>query len=220
MVMEFNDVYNQERVTRKFTNRKVNEKLLAKIIERAQQSPSLLNSQPWKVYILAGEALAGLKKEVKKQIDTGVDPHEDFAKMLSLNWESFPSQNLAAVGASQPYFFHNKMDLFEDSNNTMFNAQDVVFLTIPKAPPAWSVYDLGIFSQSIMLLAINEGIAVMPAHSMVSYPELVRKYAEIPNDELVGMAIGLGYKDKSAEVNDPKYIPARLPFKKIYKLIK
>ena len=85
MVMEFNDVYNQERVTRKFTNRKVNEKLLAKIIERAQQSPSLLNSQPWKVYILAGEALAGLKKEVKKQIDTGVDPHEDFAKMLSLN---------------------------------------------------------------------------------------------------------------------------------------
>jgi len=55
---------------------------------------------------------------------------------------------------------------------------------------------------------------------MVSFPELVRKYAEIPNSEIVGMAIGLGYKDKTAEVNDPKFIPDRLPFEKIYKLVK
>ena len=140
--------------------------------------------------------------------------------MQSLQWDAYPSQSMAVVGASQPYFFHNKMDLFKNSNDTMFNAQDVVFLTIPKASPAWSVFDLGIFSQSIMLLAVDEGLAVMPAHSMVSFPELVRKYAEIPNSEIVGMAIGLGYKDKTAEVNDPKFIPDRLPFEKIYKLVK
>lgn len=218
--MEFNDVYDHERVTRKFTSRKVNEKLLAKIIKRAQQSPSLLNSQPWRVYIIIGDRLAGLKKEVEIKINNNVEPHEDFVKMLSLNWDSYPSQNMAAVGASQPYFFNNKMELFTESNNTMFNAQDVVFLTIPKNSPAWSVYDLGVFSQSIMLLAINEGLSVMPAHSMVSYPELVRKYGTIPDDELVGMAIGLGYPDNSAEVNNPKFIPDRLPFEKIYKLVK
>lgn len=218
--MEFNDVYDHERVTRKFTSRKVNEKLLAKIIKRAQQSPSLLNSQPWRVYIITGDRLAGLKKEVEIKINNNVEPHEDFVKMLSLNWDSYPSQNMAAVGASQPYFFNNKMELFTESNNTMFNAQDVVFLTIPKNSPAWSVYDLGVFSQSIMLLAINEGLSVMPAHSMVSYPELVRKYGTIPDDELVGMAIGLGYPDNSAEVNNPKFIPDRLPFEKIYKLVK
>jgi nitroreductase len=218
--MKFNDVYNHERVTRKFTNRKVNEEMIAQIIERAQQSPSLLNSQPWKAYTLTGNALSGLKKEVKKQLDLKVEPHEDFARMLSLNWDPYPSQNMAALGASQPYFFNNKMDLFTNANNTMFNAQDIVFVTIPKASPIWSVYDLGIFSQSIMLLAINEGLSVMPAHSMVSYPELVRKYGHISEDELIGMAIGLGYKDNTAEVNDDKYIPARLPFEEIYKLVK
>lgn len=218
--MEFIDVYDHERVTRKFTNRKVNEKLLAKIIKKAQQSPSLLNSQPWKAYMVTGDALSNLKQAVAKQIAEGADPHEDFAKMLSLNWDAYPSQNMAAVGASQPYFFRNRIDLFQRANDTMFNAQDIVFLTIPKASPAWSVYDLGIFSQSIMLLAIDEGLSIMPAHSMVSYPDLVRKYAEIPRDELVGMAIGLGYQDNSAEINDKKYIPARLPFEKIYKLVK
>ncbi len=218
--MEFNNVYNHERVTRKFTSRKVNEKLLAKIIKKAQLSPSLLNSQPWKVYMITGDALDALKKEVKVQIDNNVEPHEDFVKMLSLNWDSYPSQNMAAVGASQPYFFNNKMELFSEANDNMFNAQDIAFLTIPRTSPAWSVYDLGIFSQSIMLLALDEGLSIMPAHSMVSYPELVRKYGKIPEDELVGMAIGLGYQDNAAEVNDPKFYPDRLPFEKIYKLVK
>ncbi|UZX31950.1 nitroreductase [Lactobacillus helsingborgensis] len=218
--MEFNNVYNHERVTRKFTSRKVNEKLLAKIIKKAQLSPSLLNSQPWKVYMITGDALDALKKEVKVQIENNVEPHEDFVKMLSLDWDSYPSQNMAAVGASQPYFFNNKMELFSEANDNMFNAQDIAFLTIPRTSPVWSVYDLGIFSQSIMLLALDEGLSIMPAHSMVSYPELVRKYGKIPEDELVGMAIGLGYQDNAAEVNDPKFYPDRLPFEKIYKLVK
>lgn len=112
------------------------------------------------------------------------------------------------------------MELFSEANDNMFNAQDIAFLTIPRTSPVWSVYDLGIFSQSIMLLALDEGLSIMPAHSMVSYPELVRKYGKIPEDELVGMAIGLGYQDNVAEVNDPKFYPDRLPFEKIYKLVK
>ncbi|CDI57677.1 Nitroreductase [Lactobacillus helveticus CIRM-BIA 951] len=65
-----------------------------------------------------------------------------------------------------------------------------------------------------MLLAINRGLGIMPAHSMVSYPDLVRKYAKIPEDEAVGMAIAVGYIDKNAEINDSKFIPARVPFEK------
>ena len=70
-----------------------------------------------------------------------------------------------------------------------------------------------------MLLVINRGLGVMPAHSMVSYPELVREYAQIPDDEAVGMAIAVGYIDKNAEINDPKFIPKRVPFNEIYKVV-
>lgn len=218
--MDFEEVFNKERVTRKFTNRRVNEKLIAKIVEKAQQSPSLLNSQPWRAYTLMGEPLEELRKASKENIEAGVKAHEDFASMLSLNWDTFPSQNMATMGASQTYFFRNKLSLFTKANNEMFNAPAIVFLTIPKTSPAWSVFDLGIFAQSIMLLAIDNELSIMPAHSLVSYPDLVRKYARIPESEMVGMAIGLGYPDKSAEVNDPKYFPDRVPFEKIYKLTK
>lgn len=218
--MDFKEVYNKERVTRKFTNRKVNEKLLEKIIREAQLSPSLLNSQPWRAYVVTGEPLENLRAESKEKIAAGEKPDEDFASMLSLDWDTFPSQNMATMGASQTYFFRNKLSLFTESNNDMFNAPAIVFLTIPQKSPAWSVFDLGIFAQSIMLLAIDNGLSVMPAHSLVSFPDMVRKYAQIPETEMVGMAIGLGYPDRGAEVNDPKYFPDRVPFEKIYKLVK
>ncbi|MDF7639217.1 nitroreductase [Lactobacillus sp. ESL0791] len=216
--MEFEELFKQERVTRKFSNKRVSEKILAGIIKEAQLSPSLLNSQPWRAYAATDQALAGLRKEFEEKTNAGETPHEDFAAMLSLDWDTFPSQNMAAMGASQAYFFRDKLDLFTEANNTMFNAPAVVFLTVPRKSPAWSVFDLGIFAQSIMLLALNRGLSIMPAHSMVSYPELVRKYVHIPESELVGMAIGIGYKDKGAEVNDPKFFPDRVPFEKIYQL--
>ncbi|GAA3631947.1 nitroreductase [Lactobacillus hamsteri] len=218
--MEFEEVYKKERATRKFTNRKVMERLLTKIVKEAQQSPSLLNSQPWRAYAVTGESLENIKKEFKENIDNKVDPKEDFASMLSLDWDTFPSQNMAVMGASQTYFFSNRINLFAEANAEMFNAPAIIYLTIPKKSPAWSVFDLGIFAQSIMLIAINNGLSVMPAHSLVSYPDIVRKYAGISENESVGMAIAIGYKDNNAEVNDDKFIPDRVPFEKIFKLSK
>lgn len=216
--MDFAEVLRRERATRKFTSRQVNPKILREIISRAQQAPSLLNSQPWRAYAVSDAPLNKLKKEYLNKTKAGAKASEDFASMLSLDWDTFPSQNMANMGASQTYFFANKLGLFTQANNAMFNAPLIVFLTIPKKSPAWSVFDLGIFAQTIMLLAIDKGLATMPAHSMVSYPELVRKFAGIPENEAVGMAIALGYPDKGAAVNAKKFIPARLPLEKIFKL--
>ncbi|CDI57676.1 Protein of unknown function [Lactobacillus helveticus CIRM-BIA 951] len=35
------------------------------------------------------------------------------------------------------------MQLFSHANKTMFNAPAIIFLTVPKKSPAWSVFDLG-----------------------------------------------------------------------------
>ncbi|RVU71331.1 MULTISPECIES: nitroreductase [Lactobacillus] len=218
--MRFNEVYESERATRRFTNRKVLDRVLEEIVKEAQHSPSLLNSQPWRVYAVTGDSLSKIKASFKEKAKAGEEANEDFASMLSLNWDTFPSQNMATMGASQTYFFRNKMELFNKSNNEMFNAPAIYYLTIPKKSPAWSVFDLGIFAQSLMLCAINHELHVMPAHSLVSYPDVIHQYAGIPETEAISMGIAVGYKDRGAEVNDPKFFPPRLPLEKIYKLIK
>lgn len=218
--MDFTEVFNKERATRRFSSKRINQKTIAEIVKKAQQSPSLLNSQPWRAYAITGDALLKLRKEYKEYIHEGKPSSEDFATMLSIDWSTFPSQNMAMMGASVTYFLHNKTELFNEANNDMFNAPLILFLTIPKKSPAWSVFDLGIFAQSIMLLAVDKGLNTMPAHSLVAYPDLVRKYTGIPEDESVGMGIALGYSEAHAEVNRDIYIPKRVQFDKIFKMIK
>ena len=70
----------------------------------AQQSPSLLNSQPWRAYVLMGDALSKFKAASAKKIDDKEAAHEDFASMLSLDWDTYPSRNMATMGASQVSF--------------------------------------------------------------------------------------------------------------------
>ena len=76
--MNFKEVFQNEHVTRKFTNRKVPEKAIAEIVEQAQQSPSLLNSQPWRAYVLMGDALAEIKKPAIENSDNKGKPNEEF----------------------------------------------------------------------------------------------------------------------------------------------
>ena len=47
--MDFKDVLASEHATRKFTDQRVSEKTVIKVIEEAQRTPSLLNSQPWRI---------------------------------------------------------------------------------------------------------------------------------------------------------------------------
>lgn len=72
--MNFKEVFDKERATRKFTGKKVNEKVLAEIIEKSQQAPSLLNSQPWRAYAITGQPLADLKHEYQERQANGEAP--------------------------------------------------------------------------------------------------------------------------------------------------
>ncbi len=44
-----------------------------------------------------------------------------------------------------------------------------------------------------MLSAASRGIDSIPAYEFVKFPEMVRSYLGIPDDELVAIGVGLGY---------------------------
>ena len=51
---------------RTFTDKEVGEKLIKEIIEDAQWAPSWCNSQPWKAYVLTGDAAKKCMKSIIK----------------------------------------------------------------------------------------------------------------------------------------------------------
>lgn len=62
---------------------------------------------------------------------------------------------------------------------------------------------------AIMLAAKDQEIASMPAYQFVSFPEEVRRYTDIDDNEKLIMGIGLGYRDTSVPVN--RITSTRLP---------
>lgn len=216
--MEFKDVLTREHATRKFTDQRVSEKTVRKVIEEAQRTPSLLNSQPWRIYVAEGEVAKTIRKEHEEKTLANEEPHEEFDSLLNVEWDTFPSKNMATMSETLDYFLRGEADDFDQAQLKLFNAPVIVFLTIPKQSPAWSIFDLGGFSQTLMLAANNRGLSTMPAHAFVKYPEVIRKYLDIPEDETIGIGIGLGYPNKKATIND--YKSKRVPLDEILKIKK
>lgn len=214
--MEFKDVLSREHATRKFTDQRVSEKTVRKVIEEAQRTPSLLNSQPWRIYVAEGEVAKAIRKEHEEKTLANEEPHEEFDSLLNVEWDTFPSKNMATMSETLDYFLRGEADDFDQAQLKLFNAPVIVFLTIPKQSPAWSIFDLGGFSQTLMLAANNRGLSTMPAHAFVKYPEVIRKYLDIPEDETIG--IGLGYPNKKATINN--YKSKRVPLDEILKIKK
>lgn len=216
--MEFKDVLTREHATRKFTGQRVSEKTVRKVIEEAQRTPSLLNSQPWRIYVAEGEVAKTIRKEHEEKTLANEEPHEEFDSLLNVEWDTFPSKNMATMSETLDYFLRGEADDFDQAQLKLFNAPVIVFLTIPKQSPAWSIFDLGGFSQTLMLAANNRGLSTMPAHAFVKYPEVIRKYLDIPEDETIGIGIGLGYPNKKATINN--YKSKRVPLDEILKIKK
>lgn len=216
--MEFKDVLTREHATRKFTDQRVSEKTVRKVIEEAQRTPSLLNSQPWRIYVAEGEVAKTIRKEHEEKTLANEEPHEEFDSLLNVEWGTFPSKNMATMSETLDYFLRGEADDFDQAQLKLFNAPVIVFLTIPKQSPAWSIFDLGGFSQTLMLAANNRGLSTMPAHAFVKYPEVIRKYLDIPEDETIGIGIGLGYPNKKATINN--YKSKRVPLDEILKIKK
>lgn len=216
--MEFKDVLTREHATRKFTDQRVSEKTVRKVIEEAQRTPSLLNSQPWRIYVAEGEVAKTIRKEHEEKTLANEEPHEEFDSLLNVEWDTFPSKNMATMSETLDYFLRGEADDFDQAQLKLFNAPVIVFLTIPKQSPAWSIFDLGGFSQTLMLAANNRGLSTMPAHAFVKYLEVIRKYLDIPEDETIGIGIGLGYPNKKATINN--YKSKRVPLDEILKIKK
>ena len=68
-----------------------------------------------------------------------------------------------------------------------------VYITLPKGTSEWAIMDMGGFEQTLMLSAKNQGIDSIPAYEFVKFPDMVRSYLGIPEDEMVAIGVGLGY---------------------------
>jgi nitroreductase len=77
----------------------------------------------------------------------------------------------------------------------------------------WSLFDLGLFAQTLMLAAHAKGIGTVPQGFATDYAQQVKEYLGIPADKRLVLGISMGYPDMTAPVND--YRTERSPAEEI-----
>lgn len=155
--MDFDEVIAKRYSARDFTTEPISKDVLMDVVQQAQRTPSWANSQPWKVYIATGETLAAIKRQ-HAELSSNEEPGASELPVRSRSeWGTDPQHNMAALMQDIQSYMGDDLPDFALAQQRLFNAAALVYLTIPNQIIPWSLYDLGAFSQSLLLSAAKQG---------------------------------------------------------------
>ena len=196
--MEFSQVVANRHSVRDFTDQPVSQEDLVDIVRTAQQAPSWVNSQPWRVYAATGATLAGIKKRHAADVAAGRKGNADLPVKPRTEWSATTQENMVALGEQISAQLGEGVQEFQASQGRLFNAQAALYVTIPVESTLWSFDDLGAFSAMLVLAAADKGLGAINAYALVMYPDEVREAMGIGADEIVAIGIALGHPADSA----------------------
>lgn len=180
------------------------------LLAEATRAPSGGNLQPWRVYALAGDALVRFKDRIAARLaagETGESP--EYAVYPEPLWEPFRARRraagvlrYAALGAGDKDTAAQR-DLLA-RNFAFFGAPVGLFFCLDRrlGSPQWS--DLGMYMQTLMLLAVARGLDTCPQESWSSWPRTIAEHLQLPDELLVFAGMALGYRDPDHPLNQPR----------------
>ncbi len=190
---------------RGFLDKPVDKKLLEEIIDAARWSPSYKNSQPWEATIVAGEKKEELSNMLLDLLEQGKKANPDLPTP-----ESWPPREQALI--DHLYASRKEatgMDLNDPkiiiaakkANFKFYKAPQGIFLFQEASLSSWSLFDLGLFCQSLMLAAHAKGLGTVPQAFLTDYAPQVKDFLGIPAGKRLVLGISIGYPDPESAAN-------------------
>lgn len=184
---------------RSFLPKEVPQTELREILQGAFRSPSCENSQPWEVYVAGPKAMEAIRTAYEDNRRAKVRP--DLDRRFDGRWTEEMGPRIDAyfdgICAHEP---RKNLD-YTLQKRQLFYAPAMIFLCIDRDLPTWSVFDAGIFAQSLMLSAVERGLATMASAVSVAYPQSIHEVLGIPARQRVLIGIGIGYPDWGQPIN-------------------
>jgi nitroreductase len=87
------------------------------------------------------------------------------------------------------------------ANYRAFDAPVALFFFMEAGLQTGSFLDYGMFLQSLMLAAVEQGLATCPQAALAEYPAIVKQALGYPDNSILICGMALGYEDSDAPVN-------------------
>lgn len=221
--MELGEAIRSRHSVRAFLDRPVDENLIKEIIGQALRSPSASNTQPWEFAVVSGKKLEEIKQAF---LDNSAQPFALDIPLITRYPEPWNTRMRGVVGGLQQKLGIERTDKqrrqdWSMSGYRLWGAPACIYIMIDNALyrasesqlNQWPVFDCGIITQSILLLATAYGLGTIPAIQTVMYPQILRQKLEMPDSRLFVIGIAIGYEDETFPANS--FRSEREPLEKV-----
>ncbi|MEO8805629.1 MAG: nitroreductase [Burkholderiaceae bacterium] len=179
------------------------------ILSVAARAPSGTNTQPWKVYVLTGEAKTSLSRKLQAAFNDPVEREmhtEEYAyyptewkspfidRRRKVGWDLYGLLDIAKTDKARMHAQHGR-------NYDFFDAPVGLMFTIDRVMRQGSWLDYGMFLQSIMVAARGRGLDTCPQAAFMQFHRIISEHVGAPDNEQVVCGMSLGFADSSAVEN-------------------
>ncbi|MDR1069656.1 MAG: nitroreductase [Gracilibacteraceae bacterium] len=197
--MTVTEALNARRSTRAFLPAPVEKEKLDAVLTAAARTPSWANSQPWEVFAATGGALERIRSAYKDKY--AQKAKADLETPRPARWTEAALERMQQLQPGIKRDCGETAAHFGELNQALFYAPAVLYICMDKILSEWSLYDIGAYSQSVMLAAAEQGLATIPAITLVLFPDVLRRELEIPDHLKLTIGIAIGYADPENGIN-------------------
>ncbi len=198
---------------RAFTAQPVSQELIETILAVSSRAPSGTNTQPWRVYVLQGQAKDSLVEKVCAAHDA-IRANPELAKDYAETYDYYPEKwvspyidrrrengwslyGLLGIGKADK----DKMHAQHQRNYRFFDAPVGLIFTVDKVMGRGSLVDYGMFMQSIMVSAKGHGLDTCPQAAWNGFHSIILPHIGATDQEMMVCGMALGYADTTDVVN-------------------
>lgn len=204
--MNVEQALEQRKSIRAFLDKPVEPEKIQRILQAARWAPSGTNTQPWSVAVVSGskkKELEDLMLEAFRQQGKGHPAYNYYP----VKWiEPYRSRRIACGLQLYSTLQISREDKEKQqaqwmANYRAFDAPVVLYFFLDEVMEIGSFMDYGMFLQSIMLMAVEQGLATCPQAALADYPDIVRRVLGYEERYRLVCGMALGYADESAVIN-------------------
>ncbi|MDX8401914.1 MAG: nitroreductase [Mariprofundaceae bacterium] len=204
--MDVRQALRARKSVRAFLDRPVPRWMVERVLDAARHAPSGANTQPWQVIAAAGSPRARIAARMRARFESGEAGAPDYPYYPE-RW--FPPYDARRRDCGMRLY--SALGIRRDDrearrrqwarNYDAFGAPVMLFFFLDRRLATGSFIDCGMFMQSLMLSAVEMGLATCPQAALAEYPDIVREELGVGKGWLLVCGMALGYEDPAHPVN-------------------
>ncbi|MBW2649361.1 MAG: nitroreductase [Deltaproteobacteria bacterium] len=199
--MDIVEAIRERKSIRGFKPEPVSKEVIKKILDISGQAPSAMNIQPWEFTVITGDILENIRKANVALLNSGAKPQPEH-EVVGWPSESVYRKRQVELGKQIfqimeiPREDKKKRARWLERGFRYFDAPAAIIILADRAlSESTPLLDIGAVMQTICLAALHYGVGTCIEDQGVMYPEVLRKFAGIPESRRIIISIAVGYPD-------------------------